>query len=352
MNILSAKKFVEWVIVPIVFLFAVSVGAFAQPPQGYYNNANGKSGYTLKTALHSIIKSHTSLSYSTLWDAFEDTDLQPGTNKIWDMYSNCNFTYGSKQCGNYSSECDCYNREHSFPKSWFDDASPMYTDLFHLVPTDGKVNGMRSNYPFGNVGNPTYTSGNGSKLGACSGCGGYTKTVFEPIDEYKGDFARNYFYMVTCYEDKVANWSSDMLNKTKNQAFTDWAKNLLIEWHRQDPVSEKEINRNNAVYQWQKNRNPFIDYPGLAEKIWGGDNTPFYSDTSSAGVEVSAISDDNVTLYEMYPAAEIISISGVRLKQVSSMEVESALSGLPRGIYIVRYISRDGKSFLSKKVGL
>jgi len=181
-----------------------------QIPTGYYNTATGLTGAPLKSALYNIIKGHTALSYTALWTAFQNTNKKPD-GKVWDMYSNCSFTFGADQCGNYSSECDCYNREHSWPKSWFNDATPMYTDLFHLVPTDGKVNGMRSNYPFGDVANPTYTSGNGSKLGPCS-FPGYTGIVFEPIDEYKGDFARNYFYMATRYENIIAGWHSNDAN--------------------------------------------------------------------------------------------------------------------------------------------
>lgn len=328
---------------PLFFFFALYFGANAQAPADYYDNAEGKTGYTLKTTLHGIIKSHSTLSYGTLWNAFEETDLKPGTNKIWDMYSDCDLIFGNNQCGNYRKECDCYNREHSFPKSWFNEASPMYTDLFHLYPTDGYVNGRRSNYPYGNVGSAKYTSSNGSKLGNCNDCSGYTGTVFEPIDEYKGDLARTYFYMVTCYEDKVSGWSSDMLNGTKNQAFSDWAKNVLIQWHRQDPVSEKEISRNNAVYQWQGNRNPFIDHPEFADKIWGDD---------AHSIESQEINDGKVDFSDVsvYPVAEIISVSGVRLTQVNSAEIESAMSSLPHGVYIIRYHHKDRKSTVSRKV--
>ena len=131
--------------------------AKAQIPAGYYNNANGLTGAPLKTALYNIIKGHISISYNALWTAFQTTDDKLDGN-VWDMYSNCSFTFGSDQCGNYSIECDCYNREHSFPQSWFGSNSPMVSDLFHIYPTDGKVNGMRGNYPFGNVGTASYTS--------------------------------------------------------------------------------------------------------------------------------------------------------------------------------------------------
>ena len=244
-------------------------------PEGYYEAAYGKSGFALKSELSSIItKNHSVVSYNGLWDAFKSTDAR-SNGKVWDMYSDCDFTFGSDQCGNYTNECDCYNREHSFPKSWFNDASPMYSDLFHLYPTDGKVNGMRGNNPFGEVSSPTYTSKNGGKLGKNT-TSGYSGTVFEPVDEYKGDFARSYFYMVTRYENQVGNWKSDMLESgNKTRAFKQWAVDLLLRWHREDPVSDKEIKRNDAVYAKQHNRNPFIDYPELVEKIWGNDGTPF-----------------------------------------------------------------------------
>ncbi|MDE5575392.1 MAG: endonuclease, partial [Bacteroidales bacterium] len=247
----------------------------ASAPDGYYQSAYGKSGFTLKSELASIIsKNHSVVSYDGLWEAFKSTDAR-SNGKVWDMYSNCDFTFGDDKCGNYSNECDCYNREHSFPKSWFNDSKPMYSDLFHLYPTDGKVNGMRGNHPFGEVSNPTSTFKNGSKLGKNS-TPGYSGTVFEPIDEYKGDFARSYFYMVTRYENQVGNWNSDMLESgNKTRAFKQWAVDLLLKWHRQDPVSDKEIKRNDAVYAKQHNRNPFIDYPELVEKIWGDDNTAF-----------------------------------------------------------------------------
>jgi len=249
----------------------------AQPPSGYYNTSEGKTGAELKTALYNIIKGHSGQSYDYLWTAFQTTDAKPG-NLVWDMYSNCSFTFVTYQCGEYENECDCYNREHSFPASWFNDASPMYTDLFHVVPTDGKVNGIRSNYPFGTVTNPTTTTGNGSKLGPCS-YPGYAGTVFEPVNEYKGDFARTYFYMATRYENVIAGWYANsteanaVLQNNAFPVFESWFLNMLGEWHVNDPVSQKEIDRNNAVYgvngNLQGNRNPFIDHPEYVYQIWG-----------------------------------------------------------------------------------
>ncbi len=246
-------------------------GILAQAPAGYYNSANGLTGTPLRLALHNIIDNHTVKSYDFLWTAFKTTDDKPN-GKVWDMYSDkpsgtpaYEYTFGSDQCGNYSGEGDCYNREHSWPKSWFNDASPMVSDMFHLYPTDGYVNGKRSNYPFGEVNSATWTSTNGSKLGSCS-YPGYSGTVFEPIDEYKGDFARTYFYMCTRYYTEDGSWQSNGMVDGAN--LKPWAVNMLLEWHHNDPVSQKEIDRNNTVYGFQNNRNPFIDHPEWADYIW------------------------------------------------------------------------------------
>jgi len=281
----------------LLLIFFVIFRVSAQIPSGYYDPAAGKTGATLKTALFGIIKTHNERSYTQLWTDFQTTDKK-ADGKVWDMYSNISFTFGSNQCGNYSKEGDCYNREHSMPKSWFNDATPMYSDLFHLVPTDGYVNGKRSNYPFGEVASPTYTSGNGSKLGPCS-FAGYTGVVFEPVDEYKGDFARNYFYMATCYEDKIAGWVSDMLAGNAYPAFKTWSVNLLLKWNSQDPVSQKEIARNNAVYGIQGNRNPYIDHPEYAASVWspgGGTVYPSFTSTAITSATESSSYSYNITV--------------------------------------------------------
>lgn len=252
--------------------FLLPLLALAQGPNNsgtYYQNADGRKGKALKTALYTIISNHTVISYSGLWEAYKKTDLRPD-GKIWDMYSNCtNFHPDNDRAGNYKTEGDVFNREHSLPKSWFDDASPMYSDIMHVVPTDGYVNGRRSNYPFGENRGEKYSSNGGfSKLGACT-VSGYSGLVFEPNDEYKGDFARIYFYMATCYENKIANWGSDAISGDSYQPYATWYMNMLLRWAKNDPVSQKEIDRNNAVYGVQKNRNPFVDYPGLEDYVWG-----------------------------------------------------------------------------------
>ncbi|MEN7551808.1 endonuclease [Rapidithrix thailandica] len=252
-------------------------------PDNYYQSAEGKSGYALKTALYQIVSSNTEqLSYGDLWDAYTTTDRQKDNpNLVWDMYSYnpdgapaYTYTFITDQCGQFSGEGSCYNREHSFPKSWFGGkVYPMYTDLIQVVPSDGYVNTRRNNYPYGEVSTANWTSTNGAKLGP-NATGGYSGTVFEPIDEYKGDFARIYFYMATRYENKIASWekntnhSDAVLDGTSNHVFENWQLALLLKWHQQDPVSPKEQNRNEAVYQLQKNRNPFVDHPEYVSSIW------------------------------------------------------------------------------------
>ena len=249
--------------------------------QSYYKNAKNKKGYALRVAMRNIIRDYTALSYNGLWNAFYTTDKRPDNNKVWDIYSDqpgstaaYYFTFGSDQCGSYSGEGDCYNREHTVPKSWFGGSSaPMYTDLFHLYPTDGFVNSKRSNLPIGKVTNATWTSTNGSKVGT-SNISGYSGNVFEPIDSFKGDFARIYFYMAVCYMDE--NLGVETQSNFSGGNLKPWAQQLLLQWAAMDPVSQKEIDRNNAVYQLQNNRNPFVDYPELVGMIFGSDtNTVF-----------------------------------------------------------------------------
>ena len=259
--------------VATVFLCCVAtVYAYAAAPASYYKDCENKGGKDLLTALYQTITSHTRVSYDGLWNVYKTSDVR-SDGTVWDMYSTKHWRVGAEHCGNYKLVGDCINREHSFPKSWFNDASPMVSDAFHVYPTDGKVNGQRSNYPFGECAGGTRLASNGNvqalgRLGR-STFPGYSGTVFEPDDEYKGDFARSYFYMAACYNDRISGWSSDMLARNSYPVFSSWALDLLLKWHRMDPVSDKETKRNDAVYAHQRNRNPFIDHPELAEYIWG-----------------------------------------------------------------------------------
>jgi endonuclease I len=252
----------------------------------YYNSAEGLTGYSLKTALYNIIKGHTTQSYGALWTFYSANELDSyyeNDGSILDIYSESpnssdsySYTSGSDQCGNYSGESDCYNREHSFPRSWFGGAvDPMNTDVHHIFATDGYVNSKRSSYPYGEVSSASFTSNNGTKLGSGSSSLGYTGTVFEPIDEFKGDLARAYFYMATRYENDIDSWDTNstyadaVLNGTSAQVYESWFLDMLKSWHTQDPVSQKELDRNEAAYSHQGNRNPFVDYPSFVSEVWG-----------------------------------------------------------------------------------
>ncbi len=266
----------------IFILLWVAVVAFAAPfnREAYYSSADGKSGEALRKALTQILSSNgTVISYKNLWSAYTTTDVrEDGT--IWDMYScTTNYDPSKDHDGNYHDEGDLFNREHSIPQSVFNEQSPMKSDLYHVYPTDGYVNNRRGSYCFGEVATVTYSSDeNFSKLGTptstltAAGC--KETYVFEPNDEYKGDFARTYFYFVVRYASNMSNFKSyGMFTKSD---LTSWASQMLLKWSKADVVSAKETNRIEAVYELQKNRNPFIDYPGLEEYIWGSyKNVPF-----------------------------------------------------------------------------
>ena len=272
-------------------MWAGSVTPAAQIP-AYYADADGLAGKPLWTAISSITnRGFSSLGYNGLWTAYKKTDVYPADSvgkagKIWDMYGECPFTFSSDQCGSYNGVCDCYNREHSIPKSWFGGStSGIGCDIFHLVPTDGKINSTRSNDEFGEVagaknyyGNGTGTAGTWStdRPTIASAAGEVIQgsgNVFEPKDQYKGDFARG--YMGTIIKWQLANMTtsnnffSGEYTPSGYFGFTKKAVVLMMKWHREDPVSQKEIDRNNGIQQTQGNRNPFIDYPYLAEYIWG-----------------------------------------------------------------------------------
>nr|WP_315223756.1 endonuclease [uncultured Flavobacterium sp.] len=258
-------------------LFFIVSGVIAQIPAGYYDTATG-TGYTLKTQLYNIIKGHTDNGYSGLYTTYATSDIDnfyENDGSVLDMYSENPtatdpYTYSiatTQRCGNYTNEGDCYNREHIIPQSIFNEASPMRNDAHFITPTDGKVNGIRSNYPHSVVVTPTYTSQNGSKLGE-STTPGYTGLVFEPINEFKGDIARMYFYFATRYENTVSTYSYPMFDGSSDKVFTTAFLSMLLTWHAQDPVNAREIARNNAIYARQNNRNPYIDHPEYVQAIW------------------------------------------------------------------------------------
>ena len=248
----------------ILLLLAFTVSA--EIPAGYYDACVGKKQSALKSQLYAIIKNHDRISYgsSGTWGAFRDTDVR-SDGTIWDIYTDDVVDMPS------SGSASGMNIEHTFPKSWWGGSkNDAYCDIMHLMPVNSSVNSRRSNHPYGEVASESWSNSR-SKVGSPkSGQGGGASTVFEPDDEYKGDLARTYFYMVTCYQN--LSWQGNGLLTAANGTYPTlqtWAIDMLLDWHRNDPVSQKEIDRNEAVYYHQGNRNPFIDYPDMVEYIWG-----------------------------------------------------------------------------------
>lgn len=282
-----------------LLLFMMGLIAQAQIPTGYYDHATG-TGYTLKTQLKRIVNDsndpeitsneylHMPQPYSSLWTLYQTSDdrlnpdypaTEPNEIDVWDMYSDCNFIFVTDQDGGSGGnvECDKYNREHTFPQSWYGGGSthPMRADAFHVIPADKKVNADRGNLAYGIVNTSLSHTTPGNALKGTSSISGPTGQVFEPNDEYKGDIARGLFYVAVRYEDEIAGWEANdtdgdsMLNGTSNKVFEQWALDMLYDWHINDPVSQKEIDRNNDIYNHQNNRNPFIDNPTYVGQIWG-----------------------------------------------------------------------------------
>ena len=232
----------------------------ADMPRDYYpNSLEGKNGAELKTELHNLLKNHTRLPYGSYdynriactWTVFKKSDVRPN-GKVWDMYSNNSYSFSS-------GATKGMNIEHSVPKSWW---------------------GGAANY-------------NGTNALTRFKYDGRATNLFEPADEYKGDFARMYLYFVTCYQDY--SWKSSALSMFAQNSYPTlnaYGQSLLLKWHRQDPVSQKEIDRNNAVYSFQGNRNPFIDYPNMVEYIWG-DSTNYEFSFSGQSTSAPSISISN-----------------------------------------------------------
>ena len=373
-------------------LLLLMLSGFSQPPAGYYATATG-TGYALKTQLKTIITNgHVDKGYGAgtgqtnngLWSAYGTTDRDNGIgyendNTIVDIYSenptgtdsyNFNFNTASGgnngQCGNYTGEGNCYNREHLIPQSYFGSTGIMRNDVQHIYPTDGKVNAIHNDFAFGKVDVPSFTSLNGSKLGSALNSGysaGFTGTVFEPIDEFKGDVARVYFYFATRYEDQMATFYNTytttdcrvMFNGTANQVFSPIFLNILLTWNSQDPVSTKEVLRNNASYIHQGNRNPYIDNNSYLTTIWG---SPLSSDSfelsaninifpnPTTGNKVTIQSDINLDIIEL------ININGQVIERIEKPIFENnsfELNNLQTGFYFVK-LSADNQSTTKKLI--
>ena len=349
----------------LIFIVATS---FGQIPTGYYTSATG-SGYTLKTQLFNIIKNAQDKGYAGLYTTYQTSDKDfyyENNGTLLDMYTEnpsgaeCEFTYGINQDDGTlgTAECQRYNREHLIPQSVFGAATPpMYSDAHFVVPSDKYVNAQRGDLPFGvvNTANTTYT--NGSKRGSNLNSGysaGYSGTVFEPINEFKGDIARMLLYFATRYEDQVAGWSFAMFNNTSNQVFTSNAINILLTWSNNDPVSAREIARNNAIYARQNNRNPYIDHPEYAMNIWGSllNNSNFeVLNLVSVFPNPSSDSKINIQTELSIDSIQLININGQLITQVNNPVFDNdtyTLENLPKGFYFLKLTSQNQS--ITKKI--
>lgn len=240
--------------------------------QEYYKNVNlYLEGSELKTSYWKTIRSHDQLSYNNLMDVYAVTDVDPD-GYIYDIYSD---KEKHKPADGWKAgageEGEGLQREHVIPKSYFNDAHPMYSDAFSVMPADAYSNMRRNNNPYGEVDDPTYETTNGSKLGLNVYPGGPTETVFEPGDEWKGDIARVHFYFVTCYEQQMGfgDWQPyAIFDYSSPLGLSSWATDMFLEWAEEDPVSERERERNDAIYSFQGNRNPYVDFPSLAKAVF------------------------------------------------------------------------------------
>lgn len=354
-----------------LLLIITITSGFSQIPNDYYDNATG-TGFALKTQLNAIISPHNTLVYgSGLWNLFTTSDVRPD-GYVWDIYSNCNFIFGTVANGGNQDdgtlgtiECQRFNKEHTFPQSWFGgQVYPMYSDAHIVMPADKKDNGMRQSLAYGmvatNVVNPI---GNGWKIGTCITPNyPYTLQVFEPADQYKGDIARNYFYMATCYESSIGSWQTlnanvdTVLDGTNDNVFEPWFLNMLLTWNNQDPVSQKEINRNNAIYTVQGNRNPFVDHPEYACQIWATACNNLKNDSfEAAAVTIfpNPSIENKVTINTSISidSIQLINLNGQLLLEIKNPVFNNnsyTIDNLPQGFYFLK-LSSNYQS-ITKKV--
>ena len=302
-------------------LLSLCATVAADVPHNYYTALDGKKKEALKTAAHEVIRPHTVVTYNSLFPTqFPKTDVYPelynGQKRWWEMYSD-NVYYVSRGWSGM-------NREHSFPKSWWGgDNNEAYTDLFHLYPSESDANMAKSNYPLGEVEDATFDNGVTRVGYAVSGQGGGAGKVFEPADEYKGDFARTYFYVVTAYQDFTWKYTY-MAQQGDYPTLKPWAVDLLLDWHRRDPVSQKEIDRNEAVYKIQGNRNPFIDFAELAEYIWGSRTSETFYIADQGGAITPPITGDP----ELVSPAENSSLDFGQVAIGSTQTIELLVKGV------------------------
>ncbi|MBT3169674.1 MAG: PKD domain-containing protein [Candidatus Cloacimonetes bacterium] len=280
----------------ILLILALFSALFADIPTGYYDGTEGLSGESLKFVLNNIIDNHDELSYDDLRDfVLENTDEDPNNSNNLILF----YTGRSQNKSTFGGGADQWNREHVWAKSHgdFGNNPPCGTDAHHIRPTDASVNSTRGNKDFDDGGNAIYD--NGYLAGWTDG------DSWEPRDDVKGDVARIIFYMATRYEGEGGELDLEVIDAVNTDPNPQHGKlSTLLEWNTFDPPDEFEQNRNDQIYYYQDNRNPFIDHPEFVNYIWGNEapelmanftanansgNIPFtvsFTDISSGGAEI------------------------------------------------------------------
>lgn len=330
----------------------VCTSADAVYKQGYYDKMDGKKKEALKAAAKECVEWHTRLVYTDLPNYWQYSDVYPdlydGCKRWWDMYSDNIYLIRPGQNARSSFSANKMQREHSVPKSWWKkngdvEYTPAYSDMWNLFPSDGPANQAKLNYPLGLCKSTTFNNGV-SKVGpAQTGYGGGSGNVFEPADEYKGDFARSFFYMAMVYDDLpwVVNY---MYRQNSWPTLQPWAYEMLLQWSRADKVSQKEIDRNDEVEKSQGNRNPFVDFPELAEYIWGTRTNEVFYIKDQGGSVTPPITGDPVINRPVNGSALDLGEAAVGHTVVMPLEIDGAnltssltvrIQGADRGMFYI-----------------
>lgn len=374
-------KYKNHTLLLLLVLFSLNISAV---PGTYYNSIDtNETCATFKTTLSNLISTGTTtLSYGSVDGYYDRTDSKPaetgGGFVIVDRYSSdipsgldsCNYRFVVDFCsvgGTAASQCVCYVKEHTFASSWFNDQLPMRSDMHLLFPADNYTNNSKSNYPLGYVQTPSFTSYNGTKIGTSNTSlnNGFSAThVFEPIDAFKGDFARAYLYVVTRYQPLAATWTfgsaNDVLAGNTYPSFDPWILQLCVKWHKLDPPSDFERKRNDSIFAIQGNRNPYIDYPNWVEKVFGVNG-------NSTSCVASAVRNNKSIEFSVYPnpvydgilhinlgttltedaTIEVIDIVGRKLiiQKINSFTQPIVdISKLVKGIYFLNLLYKDAEN--------
>ena len=275
----------------LLFL-TLAVTSWAQPLSlDYIHSVQGLNQAELKTGLHDLIQPRQVLSYGGkgagyTWSGFAVSDVMPdGT--VRDRYSDIERSFNGVQ------SVSGMNIEHIWANSWWGHTvNNAYCDLLNLYPADGPANQRKSNNPIGIVDGKIMFDNGVIKVGKSSSYRADSLiTAWEPADQWKGDFARTYFYMATAYQHMTGEWqTTDGLLTVDPASWTTmrpWVYELMLQWAEEDPVDDIERERNEVIYGIQGNRNPYVDVPELAAYIWGDKNeVKFYIDPESTAPEV------------------------------------------------------------------